>query len=429
MLRQMVELVTQPGVVSLAGGLPDPALFPAREYAEALHGTLKQDSGALQYRPPLERLKEQIVELMALRGVACRREQIVLTTGAQQGIDILGRMLLQPGSEVAYEELTFVGIHQAAAPTGSLPLTMSTDLSTGIDVERFEAQLAQGHRPSLLYVIPDAHNPLGVSISPPKRQRLVELARGYGVPIVEDDPYGLLSFDGGFEPPLRSLDDDWVFYLGSFSKILAPGLRLGWIVAPERLVGKITIVKEAIDLECSILTQRAVSRLLGDLSTESEVGFCFQRHLERLRSTYSSRRDAMLEGLESWLPADCRWSRPAGGMFVWVEAPAPMDSMALLHASLERERVAFVPGSALSIDGSAGKSALRLSFASLEPERILEAVKSLGSCMTRFQKKSHESNPETGSTASRDAASSRDNLSSRVTRSEPTAVRRDLGDA
>ncbi|HUM67924.1 MAG TPA: PLP-dependent aminotransferase family protein, partial [Chloroflexota bacterium] len=215
---------------------------------------------------------------MALRGVTCTEEQIFLTTGAQQGLDVLARLLLDPGGEVMFEELVYTGAQQVVAPLMPRILPVSTDLALGMNVDEVGDYLAGGTRPSgaspaFIYTIPDAHNPLGVSMSQERRERLVELALAYNVPIIEDDPYGLLQYgdwrlETGDSPqslisnlqslPLRALNDSHVFYLGSFSKIMAPALRLGWIVAPAALVSKIAVVKEAADLESSALTQRAV---------------------------------------------------------------------------------------------------------------------------------------------------------------------------
>jgi 2-aminoadipate transaminase len=189
-LRQMIAITARPGILSFAGGLPDPALFPAADYAAALQSVLTADPKALQYGPPLHSLKIHIVELMAERGVHCTPEQVFLTTGAQQGLDILSRLFLNPGGDVLLEEIVYPGIQQTIAPYRPRILPIPTDLETGIDVDVVEQYLADGARPAFLYIIPDAHNPLGVSVSPDKRQRLVALARAYGLPIIEDDPYG-----------------------------------------------------------------------------------------------------------------------------------------------------------------------------------------------------------------------------------------------
>ncbi len=294
-LRQMIAVVSQPGVLSFAGGLPAPELFPRREYAAALAQVLAEDPLALQYKPPFEPLKRHIVHIMARRGVACRPEQIFLTTGAQQALSVLARLFMNPGDEVVLEEYVYTGIQQVVAPYRPNILPVSTDLSNGMAVAEVANYLASGHRPGFIYVIPDAHNPLGVSLSVAKREQLVSLAGRYGVPIVEDDPYGFLMVDGDPWPPLRSFNEEWIFYVGSFSKIIAPALRLGWMVVPEKLVLKLTVIKEAGDLESSALTQRAVAKMIS-------AGALWP-HIDRLRDAYRERREAMLSTLATSFPA------------------------------------------------------------------------------------------------------------------------------
>ncbi len=365
-LRQMIAITARPGILSFAGGLPDPALFPTADYAAALQQVLAADPKALQYGPPLEALKAHIVGLMAERGVQVTPEQVFLTTGAQQGLDILTRLFLNPGGEVLLEEIVYPGIQQTVAPYRPHILPVPTDLETGIDVDTIEQVLADGARPAFLYVIPDAHNPLGVSISPDKRQRLVSLARAYGLPIIEDDPYGFLHYDSHLEPPLRAFDDDWVFYLGSFSKILAPALRLGWMIAPEPLIPKLTVVKEANDLESSALTQRAVAAYL-------DAGH-LPAHLETLRGEYGRRRDAMLQALYRHFPTEARWTVPSGGMFVWVELAAGVDTKVVLETAVTEAQVAFIPGAAFTVPGRAAANCLRLNFSNCTPDRIEEGI-------------------------------------------------------
>lgn len=369
-LRQMIATVSRPGIISFAGGLPDPGLFPRTDFAAAMAQVLAEDKFALQYRPPLPELKDQIVQLMAQRGVTCTAEQIFLTTGAQQGLDVLARLLLNPGGEVLLEEAVYPGVQQVVAPMQPHILSVPTDLRTGMDVEAVEAHLRHRARPAFIYAISDAHNPLGVSISAPKRQRLVALAHQYGVPIIEDDPYGFLHYGQAPMLPMRALDEEWLFYLGSFSKMIAPALRLGWVVAPASLLPKLTVVKEAGDLESSALMQRAVSAYLaaGHLPA----------HLQRLRQEYGRRRDAMLAAIERHFPAGSRWTVPAGGMFVWVELPAWVDTAVLLQTAVEQEQVAYIPGYAFAVPGHTITNCLRLNFSNCTPELIEEGMARLG---------------------------------------------------
>ncbi len=385
-LRQMIAVVSRPGILSFAGGLPDPALFPTQEYADALAQVLADDPIALQYRPPFPPLKKHIVQLMAQRGIRCTEEQVFLLTGAQQGLYVLSRLLLNPGSNVLLEEVVYTGIQQAIAPSCPNVLAVSTDLAQGIAVDEVEAHLLSGTRPAFIYVIPDAHNPLGVSISLERRQRLVELAVQYNVPIIEDDPYGFLQYgDWGTKhqsatsplPPLRALNDSHVFYIGSFSKILAPALRLGWMIAPEELIPKLTVVKEAADLESSGLTQQAVAAYL-------DAGH-LPGHIEELQGEYGRRRDAMLSSLEQYFPADARWTEPQGGMFVWVELAEGMNTRELLDTAVTEQQVAFIPGFAFAVPGHDAHNCLRLNFSTCSPDLIAEGIKRLATVINHSQ--------------------------------------------
>jgi len=369
LLREMVGVVSRPGILSLAGGLPDPDLFPTTHYAAAMASVLAKDDRALQYGPTWEPLREEIVRLMALRGVECTSDRIFLTSGAQQGLSLLAWLLVDSGAPVMTEEAIYPGLTQALAPLRPVHLTVPTDLERGIDVDAVAWKLARGPRPAFLYVIPDGHNPLGVSIAADARAGLVGLARRYRVPIVEDDPYGLLAHDTVHAPPLRALDAEWVIYVGSFSKIIAPGLRLGWMVVPPALLPPLAILKEASDLECSALTCRATAAYL-------QAGY-LPGHLEILRREYRTRRDRMLAALARHLPGEARWTRPRGGFFTWVELPEGIDTMALLDRALE-EGVAFVPGRAFAVEAGAGARAMRLSFSTATPHRIDEGVAALG---------------------------------------------------
>lgn len=369
-LREMLAVVSRPGILSFAGGLPAPELFPTKEFAEAAAKVLREDPCALQYGPPFQPLKRHIVGLMKRRGVECREEQIFLTTGAQQGLDVLARLLLNPGGQVIMEEVVYTGVQQVVAPFQPEILTVPTDLDTGMDVDAVERLLREGAQPAFIYAISDAHNPLGVSLSMEKRHQLIALARRYGVPIIEDDPYGFLCYGSAAEPPMRALDEQWVFYLGSFSKILAPALRIGWIVAPEALIPKLTVIKEASDLETSAFMQRSIAAYL-------DAGH-LPHHLAQLCEAYGERRDTMLRALRAHFPAHARWTEPTGGMFIWVELPESVDTRNLLHRAIEEEQVAFIPGHAFSVAGDHASYCLRLNFSNAPPAQIEEGIARLG---------------------------------------------------
>ena len=374
LLRRLVNQVARPGVVSLAGGLPAVELFPSQAYGDVV-SRLVADAQSMQYVPPFGELKERVVEVMRRRGVDCVAEEILITTGAQQALDVAVRAFVGAGESVAVERFTYTGVREVLAPLQPRLVTLPSSLDDGLDVEALERFLLAGARPRLVYVIPDAHNPLGVSLAPEVRSRLVVLAHDYDFVILEDDPYGLLCCDGEFERPLAALDRERVVYAGTFSKILAPALRIGWLRLPPSLVETLAAVKEIGDLECSRLSVLAVARLLEDLDLD--------RHLELLRTTYRGRRNAMLQALADHLPAGCAFTEPGGGMFVWVELPEGMDAERLLERTLAERKIAFVPAAAFvdPADRAACRNAARLSFSRLEPAALREAVADFAACI------------------------------------------------
>jgi len=375
-LQTMLTLGSRPGILSLALGLPAPELFPAEGLARAATRVLADDPLALQYSPPFAPLKRHVVELMRRRGVECRAEQVFLTAGGQQGMSLLVRLLLAPGGTVLLERLCYTGLRQAVEPYQPRVLSVPTCLDSGIDVDAVEAHLARGERPAFLYVVTDGNNPLAVSVSAEKRRRLVELAAEYAVPIVEDDAYGYFQYVDDPLPPLRALNEEWVLYVGTFSKIFAPALRAGWLVVPEGLVGRLGIVKEASDINTSTFTHRVISSFIdqGLLPT----------HLERLRREYGARRDAMLGALAEHFPASARWRAPSAGVFVWVELPPGVDAGVLLREAVETESVAFLPGHAFALPGDDfARNAVRLNFSHGSPERIREGIARLGRALHR----------------------------------------------
>jgi 2-aminoadipate transaminase len=246
---------------------------------------------------------------------------------------------------------------------------VDSDLETGIDVDQVEAHLEHGPRPAFIYCITDGHNPLGVSVSQEKRVRLAELARRHRVPLIEDDAYGLLHY-GQPLLPIRALEDRWCFYVGSFSKVMAPGFRAGWLIVPEELTKVLGCAKDGADIDTSTFSQRLVSEYLRTGE--------FEAHLDRIRSAYRERRDAMLGALARHFPAGTRWSVPRHGALLWAELPPGMDAAALLPTALEREGVAYVPGNAFTFDGRAGTRAMRLNFSFPSVAQIEDGMARLG---------------------------------------------------
>lgn len=373
-LQEMLYEASTPDIISLALGLPAPELFPREAVSRAAAHVLGNDERSLQYGPPSQLLKKQIVGLMAQRGVTCHEDQIFLTAGAQQGMSLLTRLLLNPQGTVLVEEKSYTGFQQVIEPYQPNLLTVGTDSETGMDVSAVEAILSSGSRPAFIYAMSDGHNPLGVSLSAQKRARLAELARAYRVPIIEDDAYGFLYYGDRPTPPLRGFDDQWVYYIGSFSKILGPALRSGWIVLPEALIPKLSIVKEASDIDTATFAQRTIAAYF-----EAEN---FEDHLAGLRREYKTRRNTMVNALSDKFPSDARWGIPETGVFIWVELPAEIDATALLKVAIKKERVAFIPGQSFTVNGdSRAGNCLRLNFSHCSPglieagiERIAEAI-------------------------------------------------------
>ncbi len=353
-------------MISLAGGLPAGECLPLEGLRECLDTVLTRDgSRALQYSPQHLELRTWIAEHMGSRDVSCTADEIFITNGNQHGLAILSRLFLDQGEPAVIEEVTFTGVHQITVGRDADVRTVPTDLDSGVVVEKFEEALKAAPTPKLSVLITDFHNPLGVSIAEEKRAELAGLATKYGVPLIEDDPYAPLRFRGKAIPPIKAHDEaGMVFYLGSFSKMLAPALRLGWIVAPADLMPRITTLRESFDLESSTLFQRAVAEFVSRGLLEP--------HLEQISAAHGERRDTMLRALDEHLSDVARWSKPDGGVFVWVSLPERLDTTEMFHQAIERQ-VAYIPGGVFSVDGST-KNALRLNFSNVKPEAIEEGV-------------------------------------------------------
>ncbi|ABX04530.1 MAG TPA: PLP-dependent aminotransferase family protein [Herpetosiphon sp.] len=373
-LQDMLSATANPEVISFALGLPAPELFPRHQFSQLASTLLEAEPLALQYGPPSTTLKTAIVSLMAQRGVRCRPEQIFLTNGAQQGMNLLVRLLLADGGSVLLEDCIYTGFQQVLDPFQAKLLTVPTNPETGMDVAAVEAHLAAGQRPSLIYAISDGHNPLGVSMSLAQRQQLVELAQQYQIPIIEDDAYGFLSYQADTIAPMRALSDDWVLYIGSFSKILAPSLRVGWLVVPEWLIERLSIVKEASDIGTATLSQRLVAAY-----TQTHQ---LTTHIDQLCQIYTTRRDTMFSALEQHFPSQTRWYQPSHGMFIWVELPTTVDPFKLLDRAINQAKVAFIPGSVFGVAGkSMSTNGIRLNFSNADIDQINAGIERLATIM------------------------------------------------
>lgn len=369
-VRDLFAAASRADMISLSGGMPEVSRVPydavAKAAREAVH---HEGAAALQYGSSNGRLQIRtlISDLMAEIGVRLSPEDVVVTAGAQQALDLFAKTMLDPGDVIITEGPTYVGALQAfsAYEPDIRCIPMDDD---GMRMDLLEAELRRlGPRGAkFIYAIPNFQNPAGVTMSPERRRRLLELAREYDILVVEDDPYGRLRFDGGHMKPLRSLDDE-VVYLGTFSKIFAPGLRLGWITAPRPVLAKVLLVKQAADLCGSNFAQVTAERYFQ--------GTRWRRVLVELTRTYAERRDAMIEALEEHFPPEARWTKPDGGFFVWVELPPYVDCSSMLAEAVEHG-VTFVPGDGFFPDGR-GKNCMRLAFCYAEPEKIAEGIRRL----------------------------------------------------
>jgi len=369
-MRDLIALANQPDIISFAGGLPAADHLPHEQVHACMEAVLTRDGAkALQYGPPYLPLREWIADYMRRRGVASAVENIFITNGAQQGLELIARLLLDDGEPAVLEALTFTGIGQAMNAHGADVRTAPVDLETGVEVEALAEALARAPRPRVGVVIPDFHNPLGVRLPRESRMRIAELAAQHGVPIVEDDPYSPLRYEGEALPPIKSFDEAGaILYLGSFSKMLAPAMRLGWIVAPAEVLSKLTVLRESIDLESSQLLQRVATEFL----TQGHL----EPHLQALNAANLERRNAMFAALDRELGGVAEWTTPQGGLFVWVTLPERVDTGALLRAAFEH-KVAYIPGANFSPNGPGPANTLRLNYSNSTPERIHEGIRRL----------------------------------------------------
>ena len=373
-MRDLMALTERDDVISLAGGLPDTSTFPPDSYA-ALMRTVAVDScaRALQYSPTdgLELVKRCIIAVMQAEGLEIEADELLVTTGGQQVIDLVCKTLLDPGDVVVTEAPTYPG----AVPTfcayqaDVVQVTMDRD---GMRVDQLAAVLDDleqtGRRPKFIYTVPNFHNPAGVTLSLDRRRDLVRIAAERELLILEDNPYGLLRYEGTPLPTLRSLDDEFVIYASTFSKILSPGVRLGWTAAPAPILQKMNIGKQASDLCSSSISQHFVGAYFDSGPWEDYV--------RSLIEIYRRRRDVMLDSLAEHFPREAEWTHPEGGLFIWVTLPDYIDTTDLLARALE-EHVAFVPGRAAFVDGRGG-SCMRLNFSGVNEDEIREGVRRIG---------------------------------------------------
>jgi len=366
-IREILKITQRPEIISFAGGLPSPATFPVDRMKAAYDKVLSETGKvALQYGPTdgYAPLREWIANSLSTEGSTILPEQILMTSGSQQALDLLGKVLVDEGSRVLVETPSYLGALQAFSVYRPEFKSVDTD-EHGLVPSSIEP-IAEGAR--MLYSLPNFQNPTGRSLSLARRQELVETCARLGIPLIEDDPYGSLSYKGEPMPKMVAMNPDGVIYMGSFSKVLTPGIRLGYVCAPLPLVRRLELAKQAADLHTAQLTQMVVHEVVKD-------GFLDQ-HIPTIRQLYGDQCQVMLDAMKEHFPAGVSWTQPEGGMFIWVTLPQQIDAMKLLEQSLAA-RVAFVPGAPFYANDPASNT-LRLSFVTVPPERIREGIAILG---------------------------------------------------
>jgi len=375
-MRDLMAITARPEVISLAGGLPDTSTFPAATFAAQMTRIAQESTAeALQYGPTegFAETVDCIVEVMGAEGMLPDPDDVIVTTGGQQAIDLICKTLVDPGDVIVCEAPTYPGAVPVFCSYQAETIQIDCD-EDGMRIGDLEEVLArldgEGRRPKFVYSVPSFQNPSGVTLALDRRRRLVELARQRELLVVEDSPYGLLRFGGEALPTLYQLDGgDFVIYVGTFSKILSPGIRLGWAVAPPPVMEKIVLGKQAADLCTSTLTQHFVREYFAEGR--------WREYIANLVELYRGRRDTMVEALHEHFPAQASWTEPEGGLFIWATLPDYIDTGDLLAKAL-REDVAFVPGQAAYVDESRGRSSMRLNFSGVGDDEIREGVRRIG---------------------------------------------------
>lgn len=377
-IRELLKLLDQPDIISFAGGIPDPTMFPTEVIASACQkilGDPARAQSALQYAVSegYLPLREWLADYMGTLGVTCTAENILITNGSQQGLDFLGKLFISPNDTILVASPTYLGALQAFnayEPT--------YDVLPGAGSNRTpESYLGNGKpKPKFGYIMPEFQNPTGTSMSKAERLAFLDAADAMDLPLIEDAAYEHLRYDGERVAPLLALaaeraggiDNAKVMYLGTFSKSVVPALRIGWIVAPTAVIQKLVLINQASDLHVSPFNQMILHEVASTILAP---------HTEKIRKVYKTRRDAMLKALEEHMPKGVVWTKPEGGMFVWITLPEHIDGAALLARAIKEKRIAFVPGNAFYADRS-GHNTIRLSFSLNEPDKVNEGIKRLG---------------------------------------------------
>ncbi len=381
-IRELLKLTEDPEVISFAGGLPAPDVFPVDEFSAACGQVLKEWGAlALQYGSTdgYLPLREMIARHTGRYGISVTAENILITSGSQQALDLIGKVFINPGDRILVEEPTYLGALQAWNAYGAEYVTVRMD-ENGMVTDELENALRSGVK--FIYVLPNFQNPTGVTLSTERRQKLLEIADQYGVPIIEDDPYGQLRYEGENLPSIVSMDNEYrkngnneyrgnVIYLSTFSKTLAPGLRLAWVIAPAQVIRKLVQAKQGADLHTSTFNQI--------VAYEVARGGFIDRHIWLIRRVYGERRNVMLDAMEELFPPGVTWTKPQGGLFLWGMLPKELDTTEIFKTAVAR-KVAFVPGAPFFALGG-GKNTMRLNFSYSNPEKIQIGIERLANVL------------------------------------------------
>lgn len=370
-MQRSLNIPNKHEYISFALGLPANEALPV----QLLQASAAQnnDNSHMQYAPPLQLLKSQIKTLVQERGINCEEDEIFITSGAQQGISLLTRLLVDEGNSVITEELVYPGFLQAVQSIGAKIVTVPSSSKFGINLDKLDKLLSNfQQKPKLIYIVADGNNPSAVSLNLENRKQLIAIAKKYKVPILEDDPYGFLSYEKEQYPALKSLDSDNVFYIGSFSKIIAPGLRVGWVIAPKYLIPKLSILKESSDIDMAPFSQRIAMKFI-------ENGY-LPDHLSSIKKLYKEKRDFMQYCIKKYLPSSVKYCIPQNGIYFWLEFDKSVNAEALFKKALDK-KVILIPGNSFSADGrKVADNCIRLNFSFPNLDQIEEGIKRISTC-------------------------------------------------
>ncbi|PJA26762.1 MAG: aminotransferase [candidate division Zixibacteria bacterium CG_4_9_14_3_um_filter_46_8] len=368
-IREILKITRRPNIISFAGGLPAPELFPLEGIRDACNRVIDNfGPQSLQYTLSfgIPELRQWLAERISRKGFPVSEDEVLITGGSQQGLDLIGKVFLDKGAMVLTETPTYLGALQAFNLYQAQYVAVDMD-EDGMVVEQVEAKIKR-YNPRFLYVVPNFQNPSGITLSYERRVMLVELARKYNVPIIDDNPYGELRFEGKDVPSLKTIGGEYVIQLGTFSKIISPGLRIGWVAATQSICNAFERMKQGSDLHTNTFAQYVIYEFVktGALDT----------HIEKIKEAYAERRAVMIEAMQEYFPEGVKFTRPQGGLFLWIELPGQLSAEDLLEEAVENG-VAFVPGSPFFAQGG-GHNTMRLNFSNATPDKIREGIKRLG---------------------------------------------------